>query len=76
MAIGELVSNLPELENSISLILTLLKIIGGVIGVYLVFWIINFFINARRLNVLNKILDELQENNKKMDLLIKANSKK
>jgi len=76
MAIGELVNNIPEVENSIALMLTLLKIIGGVIGVYLLFWIINFFINAKRLNVLKKILEELEENNKKMDMLIKVNSKK
>jgi len=76
MAIGELVSNIPEVESSIALMLTLLKIIGGVIGVYLLFWIINFFINAKRLNILKKILEQLEENNKKMDMLIKVNSKK
>ena len=76
MAIGELVNNIPEVENSIALMLTLLKIIGGVIGVYLLFWIINFFINAKRLNILKKILEQLEENNKKMDMLIKVNSKK
>ena len=76
MAIGELVNNIPEVENSIALMLTLLKIIGGVIGVYLLFWIINFFINAKRLNILKKILEQLEEKNKKMDMLIKVNYKK
>lgn len=65
MAIEQVV-NPTTLEESIGALVTIFQIIGGLIGVYIIFWTISSFINARRNKVLRKILENVEEINKKL----------
>ncbi len=75
MVVEEIITAFPQLENSINSLVNILQIIGGIIGVYIVLWIIAAIINARRLRLLKTLLEELGETNKKLDTLIR-NSKR
>jgi len=55
----------PEILSNAEVLVTIFQIIGGLIGVYVIFWFINMVINARRVKLLEKILNELQEMNGK-----------
>lgn len=62
----ELLNIVPELEGPIKTLTLILKIIGGIIGVYVIIWFINMVINARNARVLKKILDNVEEINMKL----------
>ncbi|MEA3329810.1 MAG: hypothetical protein U9Q06_03640 [Nanoarchaeota archaeon] len=79
MVLEEVVSNFPEFETTFNSLITLFKIIGGILGIYVLFWIINVLINSRRIGVLNKILKNLEEINEKLgksEKIVKKKNKK
>ena len=55
--------------------LFIIKIIGGLIGIYIVFWIVSAFINLKRSSRLKQLLEKLEETNEKLEILIKNNKK-
>jgi hypothetical protein len=57
---------LPELQTNLDGLIILFQIIGGILGVYVIFWTINVFINARRVKALKMILKNVEEINKKI----------
>ena len=63
---NEVIASFPGLEGPIRTLITILQILGGLIGVYVIFWVINSFINARRIKILQKILANLEEINQKI----------
>ena len=64
MAIGEIAAS--GLEENLKFLITLFQIIAGVVGVYLVFWLINLIINIRKNKILKQILSNLEEINDKL----------
>ncbi len=56
----------PELSESLKPLIRIFQIIGGLLGVYILFWTINVFVNTRRVRVLKKILENVEEINKKL----------
>jgi len=66
MVVEEVVASFPSLEGPIKTLVVILQIIGGIIGIYLVFWMVNTFINARRVKVLKNILRNVEEINVKL----------
>ncbi|MBS3099862.1 hypothetical protein J4463_01440 [Candidatus Pacearchaeota archaeon] len=76
MAVEEVVTTLgANLENTVNTILFIIKIIGGLIGIYIVFWIVSAFINLKRSSRLKQLLEKLEETNEKLEILIKNNKK-
>ena len=71
MAIEEIVSNVPALENTLNTFINILKIVGGVVLAYLILWIISILINLKRTSLLKKLLEKLEENNEKLDSVLK-----
>ena len=69
--ITEVANAVPDLVQPIGTLITVLQVIGGIIGVYLIFWLINAFINARRIKILTNLLNELKTVNKNLEKLIK-----
>lgn len=69
-AIGNL-ADFTSLQNSFSSLVMLFQILGGLLGIYLIYWTITLFINARKMKTLNKILEKLDEINKKLEKLTK-----
>lgn len=72
MVFEEIVTAFPQLEKSINALLLIVKIVGGIIGAYFLISIINFFINLRRGKQLKQLIERLDENNNKLDSLLKA----
>jgi len=64
MAVGEIA--VSTLEENLKFLITIFQIIAGVVGVYLVFWLISLIINIRKNKILKKILLNLEEINKKL----------
>ena len=60
-------TNFPEIEQSMSTLIRLFQVIGGILGIYVIYWIITTFINNRKVKVLQKILQNLEEINKKLN---------
>ena len=68
MVVNETIASLDLTEPIISLI-RLLQILGGLLGLVVIYWVVATFINIRKTNVLKKILENLEEINKKLDKL-------
>ena len=66
MAVTDVITALPELQGPINTLILILKVIGGIIGIYLIFWIINMIINARKVKYIKEILANVQEINQKL----------
>ena len=64
MAVGEVA--ISGLEENLKFLITMLQVIAGVVGIYLVFWLINIVINIRKNNILRQILSNLEEINEKL----------
>jgi len=45
-----------------------MQILGGLIGIYLIFWIVNFIFNIRKNKLLKEILRNLEEINEKFNV--------
>ena len=71
MVFEELISIAPELEATINSLVRILQIVGGIAVAWLIFWIISVTINTRRMLLLKKMLAKLEENNQKLDRLLK-----
>jgi len=74
--VGNLTNTIPELLEPIGALVTILQIIGGIIGIYVLFWVISSFINARRLKLLERMHNELKDVNKNLRTLIKVTKSK
>jgi len=57
----------PEFEQSMQSLIRIFQVIGGILGIYVIYWIVNTFINNRRIKVLKRILQNVEEINKKLD---------
>jgi len=66
--VGEVlnITSFPQIEEGMRSLAFFFKVIGGVIGLYVIFWAINAFLNARKNKVLKGMLVNLQEINKKL----------
>ncbi len=64
MAVGEV--SISILEENLKFLITIFKVIAGVVGIYLVFWLINLILNIKKNRILKKILSNLEEINKKL----------
>ncbi len=76
MVFMQVISAVGDLDGSFSNLVRLLQIIGGIFGIYVILWIISTIINLRRTILLNRIIIKLEENNKKLDRLIKPKKRK
>ncbi|MBI2628810.1 hypothetical protein HYW74_01875 [Candidatus Pacearchaeota archaeon] len=54
------------LEDKFDFLITIFKVIIGVVGVYLIFWLINLIINIRKNSILRRILENLEQINEKL----------
>jgi len=61
----------PELEQSIINLIKILQIVGGIIGIYIILWIINFFINIRRMKMLKRLENKIDLLDTKLNKLSK-----
>lgn len=68
--IGNL-SDFSSLQTSLSSLVTLFQILWGLIGLYLIYWTITAFINARKAKTLDKILKRLEEISDKLEKIKK-----
>lgn len=66
MALEDLALLVPELEAPLNSLIRILQVIGGIIGVYVLFWFVNMVINARRIKILKRMLTNLEEINAKL----------
>ncbi|HLD98563.1 MAG TPA: hypothetical protein VI815_04510 [Candidatus Nanoarchaeia archaeon] len=57
-----------NVEDSFRLLITIMQILGGLIGIYLIFWIVNFIFNIRKNKLLKEILRNLEEINEKFNV--------
>jgi len=76
MVFMQVISAVGDLDGSFSNLVRLLQIIGGIFGIYVILWIISTIINLRKTILLKKIIIKLEENNKKLDHLIKHKKSK
>tara|TARA_Y100000034_G_C6648113_1_gene283559 strand:+ start:283 stop:513 length:231 start_codon:yes stop_codon:yes gene_type:complete len=70
MAIEEVIGNFTSfegLEGAVGSLITTLQVVGGILGIVVLYWIIMSFINARKARTLKKILVQVEEINKKLD---------
>ena len=65
----EIAAQFPELAQSIDSMITTLKIIGGILGVYVLLWIVNFAYSIRRTLLIKKMIKKLEEMEIKIDKL-------
>lgn len=71
MVFEEIITAFPQLEKSINTLLLLIKVVGGIIGVYFLISIINFFINLRRNKLLKRLEEKIDSLEEKIDRLSK-----
>lgn len=71
MVFEEIIAIAPELQAPINSLVRILQIAGGVAVIWLIFWIVGFVVNTRRMILLKKMLGKLEENNQKLDRLLK-----
>jgi len=71
MVLEEVVMQFPELEQSIINLIKILQIVGGIIGIYIILWIINFFINIRRMKMLKRLENKIDLLDTKLNKLSK-----
>ncbi|PIN94761.1 hypothetical protein COU53_02200 [Candidatus Pacearchaeota archaeon CG10_big_fil_rev_8_21_14_0_10_30_48] len=71
MVLEEVVMQFPELEISILNLIKILQIVGGIIGLYLILWIINFFINLKRVKLLKNLETKIDVIDQKLNKLSK-----
>jgi hypothetical protein len=67
MVVGEVISDLSNLQLDINSLVTIFRIIGGLFGLYVVFWVVNLFINWKKNRFLKDILENVEEINKKLE---------
>lgn len=75
MVFMQVISAVENIDGSFSSLVRLLQILGGIFGLYLIFWIISIIINLRKTILLKKIITQLDENNQKLDRLVKSKKK-
>jgi hypothetical protein len=61
---GMVIAN--NLEQNLGWIITLGQIFLGIVGITVIFWIINLFINYRKNKLLKQIISNLEEINMKL----------
>lgn len=61
----------PEIIANISFLITILKTLGIIFIVYLIFMIINIIINIRRNLMIKKMYEKINELDKKLDKVLK-----
>ena len=66
MAIDPLTTNFSNLEQAMTNLIFLFKILGGLFGVYVLILLVNMISNIRRNRLLKKIIENLEEINKKL----------
>ena len=71
MVLEEVVMQFPELELSILNLIKILQIVGGIIGIYVLLWIINFFINLKRVKLLKNLETKIDIIDQKLNKLSK-----
>ena len=69
MVFEEVVVQFPELAEPITNLTKMMKIIGGLFGVYLILWIVGFIYNIRKGVLLRRIIKRLDVLDKKIDKL-------
>ncbi len=67
MVVGNVIGDLSNLEIGVNSLVTIFQIIGGLFGIYVIFWIINLFINWKKNRFLKEILENIKEINKKIE---------
>ena len=73
-AVDEITQNIElpaEILSGVDTLILIFQIIGGLVGVYLILWIIGFIVNIRRIKLLKRLEDKLDLLNKKIDNLSK-----
>jgi len=71
----ELASQFPELEQNLIGLINILKILGGVLGVYILLWLINFVYSIKRTVLIKKMIERLEVIEAKLDKLSKRKNK-
>jgi hypothetical protein len=69
MALEEVVVQFPELAEPIANLTKMMKIVGGLFGVYLILWIVAFIYNIRKGVLLRRIIRRLDVLDGKIDKL-------
>ena len=69
MVFEELITAAPELENTVNSLIKLLQVIGGIVGIWLILWIINFAYSIRRTLLIKKMIKKFEELEVKIDKL-------
>jgi len=65
---SEVIANIPTDFSSLTgLIGTIFKVVIGIAGVYVLFWLISLFVSHRKNKLLKKILSNVEEINAKLD---------
>ncbi|MFA5259394.1 MAG: hypothetical protein WC979_04490 [Candidatus Pacearchaeota archaeon] len=65
----------PELLGNITSLITIIKTIGIVVIIYLIFWVINSIVAMIQNRRIKKIYKNVNEINKKLDILLKKSKK-
>ena len=71
MVFEELITIAPELEVPIKSLVRILQFVGGIAAIWLILWMVNFAYSIRRTLLIKKMISKLEENNQKLDKLIK-----
>jgi hypothetical protein len=66
MVVEEMIETIPELGTTIQAVATILKVIGGLFGIYILILLINMISNIKRNRLLKQIIENLNEINKKL----------
>ncbi|MBS3072532.1 hypothetical protein J4477_01705 [Candidatus Pacearchaeota archaeon] len=70
------IASVVDFEQGFESLVKTLQILGGIAGIYLILWIIGTIFNIRRTKLLKEVISKLEQNNKKLDRLLKSNNLK
>ena len=71
MVLEEIIAIAPELQEPINSLVRILQIVGGVFVLWVILWAVSLAVNLHRAKLLVKMLAKLEENNRKLDRLLK-----
>ena len=71
MVFEELITIAPELEVPIKSLVRILQFVGGIAAIWLILWMVNFAYSIRRTLLIKKMINKLEENNQKLDKLLR-----
>ncbi|MAG07524.1 hypothetical protein CMI46_01790 [Candidatus Pacearchaeota archaeon] len=67
----ELAQQFPDLESNVNGLIRILQVVGGIIGVYIILWTVNFIYSIRRTILIKKAMKRLEVLENKIDKLAK-----